>query len=594
MKLPYLLFLLLTINLAYAQTIPQNRLTDWSNPGYRGTGALNAPIVDVTTLGIIGDSITDNSSLLNSIIANAAGNRTVLYFPAGIYLFNNTITLRDSIVLRGADAVNTKLRFNFNGSSGNGISISGRGNSTWYPVTDGYQQGNSWVVVADSGLITPGDWAEIREQNGTWDTQPISWADNSIGQLIQIISRSGDTLFFDKALRISYDAAMQVSISKFTPIKEAGVECLSYERKDSVNCFCPSLSFYHAVDCWVRGVEGQKSISAHVLLESSSNISISGCYFHHAFAYDGVSMHGYGLALYYHTGQCLIENNIFKHLRHSLSFQCGANGNVVSYNYSLDPNRSETPANYGADISMHGHYPYANLFEGNIVQNIQLDQTWGPNGRRNTFFRNRAALYGILMTSGTVNADSQIFAGNEVTSTALFQGNYTLAGAGHYEYGNSIRGVIMPSGTGNLTDHSLYPTSPPLFWNQGTTWPSLGTPNTANTGSNPAKDRYASGINLATCQIYSPSTGIENLINQEELTVFPNPTSGSVQIKLDNSFDYGNYEVADLTGRICISGKISNPIYGILNLDLTSLSSGTYFVHISGKQKLLTAKIILN
>jgi hypothetical protein len=90
-------------------------------------------------------------------------------------------------------------------------------------------------------------------------------------------------------------------------------------------------------------------------------------------------MHGYGIALYFHTSDCLIEDNIFRNLRHSLSFQCGANGNVVGYNYSRDPNRSEFPANYGADISMHGHYSYANLFEGNIVQNIQLDQTWGPS-----------------------------------------------------------------------------------------------------------------------------------------------------------------------------------------------------------------------
>ena len=86
--------------------------------------------------------------------------------------------------------------------------------------------------------------------------------------------------------------------------------------------------------------------------------------------------------------------------------QTGVNGNVIAYNYSIEPNRSEFPAEASADISLHGHYPFSNLFEGNIVQNIQIDLTHGPNGPFNTFFRNRAELYGIVMSSGIVQNDS--------------------------------------------------------------------------------------------------------------------------------------------------------------------------------------------
>ncbi|MBM4395981.1 MAG: hypothetical protein FJ087_09850 [Deltaproteobacteria bacterium] len=48
----------------------------------------------------------------------------------------------------------------------------------------------------------------------------------------------------------------------------------------------------------------------------------------------------------------------------------GANGNVFGYNYSRDPYRSETINDFSGDISVHGHWPFANLFEGNVVANV--------------------------------------------------------------------------------------------------------------------------------------------------------------------------------------------------------------------------------
>jgi len=79
--------------------------------------------------------------------------------------------------------------------------------------------------------------------------------------------------------------------------------------------------------------------------------------------------------------------------------QSGANGNVISYNYSLNPNQSDSPpANGAGDLVLHGNYPFANLFEGNICQNVMIDASHGINGPYNTFFRNRVQLYGIIMS----------------------------------------------------------------------------------------------------------------------------------------------------------------------------------------------------
>jgi hypothetical protein len=91
----------------------------------------------------------------------------------------------------------------------------------------------------------------------------------------------------------------------------------------------------------VKGVESSKSQASHIMLKSSKNISISGCYFHDAFTYDGTSTAGYGVNMIQHNSDCIVENCVFKHLRHSMVAKQGANGNVFAYNYSFDPFRSE-------------------------------------------------------------------------------------------------------------------------------------------------------------------------------------------------------------------------------------------------------------
>jgi hypothetical protein len=209
-----------------------------------------------------------------------------------------------------------------------------------------------------------------------------------------------------------------------------------------------------------------------------------------------------------HTGECLVTNNIFRYLRHAMMAKTGANGNVFSYNYSREVHRSEWPNSYGGDISLHGHFAFANLFEGNIVQNIIIDHYWGPSGPFNTFFRNRAEGYGIIFTAGNpTTSDSQHIVGNDVDYNGLFLGPYDITGTGHIEHGNNIDGTITPSGTGTLTDTSYYLEEEPIFWSISDPWPSLGIPNTLGVGSNPARDRWFSGGPYTVCPLRKHWTG---------------------------------------------------------------------------------------
>jgi len=178
--------------------------------------------------------------------------------------------------------------------------------------------------------------------------------------------------------------------------------------------------------------------------------------------------------------------------------QAGANGNVFDYNYSILPFKSESlPGDLSGDIVLHGNYPYANLFEGNIVQNIFVGASHGINGPYNTLFRNRAESYGIIISAGA--GDSANIVGNEITGTGFGKGNYLMQGNGNLEYGNNKNNTILPPGTTSLTDKSFFYSSAPSFWNISSPWPPVGIPNTLNTGSIPSKERYLAGHDLTFC-----------------------------------------------------------------------------------------------
>ena len=398
-------------------------------------------------------------------------------------------------------------------------------------------------------------------------------------------------MFFDSPLRINYDSNLVIRVQKIIPAVEVGIECLKISREDNVaSGVCINVFLNYAANCRIQGVESSLSIGSHIEADASTHITISGCYIHHSFLYDGVSTHGYGITLFAHTGQCLIENNIMKHLRHSFSLQTGANGNVIAYNYSTDPNRSESPANASADISLHGHFPYSNLFEGNIVQNIQIDQTHGPNGPYNTFFRNRVELYGIIISSGSVQNDSMTFVGNEVPNTGFLMGNYSLAGTGHFEFGNSIRGTLTPPGTSPLPDSSYFLQGPPPFWTSNS-FPSVGIPNAIGSGSIPAKDRFMAGVNLTSCN--SDINPRVELIDYLSFEIFPNPSSGL--IKIHQQYPQNDFEIIlkDFNGKVILKKKyFGSGSTQIVNIP-ESTSCGIYFIEIISNGNKSIRKIVL-
>jgi hypothetical protein len=510
MKLRCLLLIIFISNFSSAQVIPSSQRADWSNAGISGNIAEPSDIVDVKSFGAKGDGMTNDYNSIQGAINSLNGASGVVFFSAGVYLVKSPLNLPSNIILRGESSEVSKLKFNLSSSGYDCIKIGNAQSSTFTPVNSGYTKESTSLTLTSTTEFQVGDYAEIRQKNGSWDIDPKSYATYCVGQIVKISGITGNSLTIENPLRIDYSSSLNPEIRKITPVKNTGIEFLTIERENDAT---PSsgggynISFLYAANCWVKAVESNKSVGAHILADGSTNLEVTGCYFHDAFTYDGTSTRGYGVTLIQHTGQCLIENNIFRHLRHAMMVKQGANGNVFGYNYSIEPNRSETFSDYGGDISLHGHYAFGNLFEGNIVQNIHIDQTGGPAGPYNTFFRNRASLYGIWMTAGAVQSDRQNFVGNEVMllkSCAfnynglcyIYKGNYETAGSGHFEYANTLRdnsnlGVIYPSGASDLNDKSYYKVNGiELSVDQSNS--AIGAPSPLGTATNDAEERYLS------------------------------------------------------------------------------------------------------
>ncbi|NQU32588.1 MAG: T9SS type A sorting domain-containing protein [Bacteroidetes bacterium] len=588
---------LLSINIV-AQVIPDDRRVDWESVTQNMSFIQPTIQINVKDFGAIGDGVSNDQPAIVNAISSLNGRLGYIYFPSGKYLVENQITLPDSCILKGSGSNESTILLDMGENAVNCISISKSQSSEFTSITEGFTKGNNLISVEDISQFTVGGYIEIRQKNGDWDIAPISWADYSVGQITRVLAIEGSKLHTESGLRIDYDSDLEPEVRPITPISNSGIQCIKITRVDEPEEGAgANIYTYMAANCLIRGIESDSSVGAHVSINSSINVLIDGSYFHNAFAFDGVGMRGYGVALSQHTSECLITNNIFKNLRHAMMIKTGSNGNIFSYNYSLDPHRSEPIPDASGDISFHGHYAFSNLWEGNIVQNIIIDHYWGPSGPYNTLFRNHAELYGIIMTTNNIQeTNTQNFVGNEVTNTEFLHGLYTLTGENHFEYSNNVKGDIIPPGTTTLNDSSYYLVTKPDFWSLFVPWPSVGFPNQLGNGTIPAKLRYESGNNFTVC----PDSIITNInnqsyYNQSKIKVWPNPSSTLFNIKLPENLSSSVVaRISNSLGVVIYSENIETPGSKIFSIPIRNLTPGVYILTVKTESRIFTKKIIIS
>ncbi|MFC1672205.1 hypothetical protein ACFL01_03620, partial [Planctomycetota bacterium] len=245
-----------------------------------------------------------------------------------------------------------------------------------------------------AALICDNDVA-LHSTGGEW-MKPESYAKyHIVGQIFRVKSAAGTQVEIDRPIRLDYfSKERRPRLRPLEVIERAGVEDLHiWANKNIGYLFMVSK----AADCWIRRCHTEFPLNAHVKVSLSHGITVRDNLMHHAYGYGGGGQ-GYGVWLGHWSTDCLVENNVFYHLRHAMLTTLGANGNVFGYNTSHE-------CKLNCDISMHGFYSYMNLFEGNTVVNVDYSDYWGPVGPYNTCYRNRVTSGGIQMKNHTHRAN---------------------------------------------------------------------------------------------------------------------------------------------------------------------------------------------
>jgi hypothetical protein len=557
-RLPKLFFTITTLFLTFSiasQTLPAARSVNWKIAGLRDTSTIGFTEVDMASQGIISDGITPNDLVLTNVLSNSNGQGMILKFPAGSFLFEETINLPSNTVIKGDGAESTHFIMDL-GGTGHSIEISGSLGADTTLIKQAAQKNNTFLIVHDVSQFVIFDWIKIIQFDE--DLVTSSWANNTVGQICKIVGINDDTLFIDSPLRLSYPLSRNPFVRKIHPVRNSGVECLSIERIDDTapqqSC---NVSFNYAVNSWVHGISSDYCTFSHVETRNSSNISIKHSFFQRGFDYGGGGR-AYGVMLQATSNECLIADNIFSTLRHSMIVQSGANGNVFAYNYSTDPFWDSQPNDAAGDLVLHGNYPYANLFEQNIGRNIVIDNSHGPNGPYNTFLRNRADGYGIFFSA--TNSPNQNFLGNEITNNSFPYNlvNYTILGSGHFLHGNNNKGTIDPSGSSALPDESYAFDIPPYFV-QNNHWAGIGTPHQPSSNTIRATERHNDSLFFSG--ICGNTANLDSDAVHEQTKVYPNPTRTHLHVQaiknakkltLTNALGQIIYETEPSTNKLLI------------------------------------------
>ncbi len=438
---------LLTGTLDANGVIPSSRRITWQAGVPGGIPARTTVCATLTS--------SATAAQINSAINACPAGQTIL-LGAGTYAISNQISIAKGVTLRGAGAstiLNCTAGWhcvqmgNFP-SAPSPISVSGSPAKDVTTITVATTSGlavNDYIAIdqlADGVEVVNDDTAfgagECRSGAGT----------RCLGQMVKITAIAGTTLTIDPPLHHDFSAAQVPQVWEVTGMTSAaGIEDLTISRASFANGGFDNVKMVACAGCWIKNIQSNSPDFWHVDLDRVIWSEVRDSYFN-----DGRN-HGTGGQAYGVVGNLfatanLVENNIFRHLRHSMVVQNGASGNVYGYNYSLECYQGENWL--ATDMNSHGSHTTMNLWEGNIGCKVYGDNAHGSSAY-NTVFRNHVAResfpaeYPSGITQARRAVDIEVYnrywniVGNVLGKssqswTAVDPGATRLAGTGQYVY----------------------------------------------------------------------------------------------------------------------------------------------------------------
>ncbi len=383
----------------------------WSAAGTDYPTGEEAATISILDFGAVPDDGRSDSAALARAVASSGADPdrpTVVAVPAGRFILTDELRLRSSTVLRG-EGPDSTLVIDFANADGPGITATGTAAGDWMVIQSDVAVGATVIQVSGAARLRPGQLVEIEQRTNpeeiyTREEWRVDWDAGSIGELNRVVSIDGSSVELASPLNGSYRSSLTAAVRPINPVQGIGIENLTITRADEG--YGNTIAFTFATDIWLDGVESTRTSRAHIGMSQIYRCRVSNSIFHDATDF-GDGGRAYGISLARHVTGCLVTDNTLYDLRHAIIIQLGASGNVIAYN---DARGSAGYADRQprADLSLHGHWPQANLFEGNVFDRVVFADWWGPSGPANTLFRN-CVLDHVLVADAS---NDQVVAGN--------------------------------------------------------------------------------------------------------------------------------------------------------------------------------------
>lgn len=402
---------------AWSGILSPSRAVDWSNAGVKGG------IPPRTTLCATLNPGATNSQINNAIQSCPSGQ--VVFLTAGTYNIGtgggpscgsgNGIQLcgKSGVTLRGAGADQTFLQFS-NSSNCHGyfavICVDssdtnwGGGPSHTANWTAGYTVGTTVITLSSASGLSVGDPLVLDQVDDGSDTgtkfvcqspstsPPCSLEGNVNNgqrsnrdqtQIVQVTAINGNNVTITPGLHDDNWSASKSPGAWWatTPVSGVGIEDLSI---DATNVSGPrGVTFFNAVDSWVKGVRTIDTGKAHVELNVSARITVQDNYMY--LTQNSVSQ-SYGVEAF-NASDVLVQNNIMQYVASPWMINGACTGCVYAYNFAINDYFTTSSGYVSAASNHHTAGTEYLLFEGNVGPQVYADNFHGTHNLT-THFRN--------------------------------------------------------------------------------------------------------------------------------------------------------------------------------------------------------------
>ncbi len=101
-------------------------------------------------------------------------------------------------------------------------------------------------------------------------------------------------------------------------------------------------------------------------------------------------------------------------------------------------------------------------------------------------------------------------------------------------------------------------------------------------------------VNISNTYFWLDSTnnmGVKNLVQEIDFKLYPNPSSGKINVEIPNDLKIARLEICDLIGRIVhVENNISKKK---IEFDLGNITKGIYFVNLIDSNGMSCAKRVV-